>query len=81
MKIKFIVSLIISLFLFASTAIATEIDWEQLKQQLRIASAQAAERANIATQDEWNKIEKQQRKEIDEIMQAVKLLDSIKSVK
>jgi len=66
----FIISILFSPICFAGE----RVDWEKFGQCIEKISNETAKKADIATQKEWDKLHKQQQKEIDELIKIVKEL-------
>ena len=71
---KFIFAFIISILFFPVCFASEKVDWEKFDQSTEKISDEAVKKADIATQKEWDKLHKQQQKEIDEMIKIVKEL-------
>jgi len=71
---KLIVAFIISLLFYPVCFASEKVEWEKFDQCMEKISNEAASKADVATQKKWDKLHKQQQKEIDELIKTVKEL-------
>ena len=71
---KLIVAFIISLLFYPVCFASEKVEWEKFDQCMEKISKEAANKADVATQKKWDKLHKQQQKEIDELIKTVKEL-------
>ncbi|MFA5340297.1 MAG: hypothetical protein WC332_00830 [Clostridia bacterium] len=71
---KFLAVISMVFFLSSFCFAGDEFDQKLFEQSMRKISKEAARKADIATKDEWDKIQKQQQKDIDAIWESLRPL-------